>query len=31
MGDDDFEDLPEVDVHSLMKKPAKPNFLKKPV
>ena len=29
MGDDDFEDLPDVDVKSLIKKPAKPNFAKK--
>jgi hypothetical protein len=29
MEDDDFEDLPDVDVKSLIKKPFKPNFAKK--
>ncbi len=29
MDDDEFEDLPEVDVHKLIKRPARPNFAKK--
>jgi hypothetical protein len=29
MDDDEFEDLPEVDVHKLIKKPNRPNFAKK--
>jgi len=29
MDDDEFEDLPEVDVHKLIQRPARPNFAKK--